>query len=62
MKPGDKVKKGAELGYFSYGGLAVAFEKGMIDRFTVPRNEDTSAGRQDDGPPIFVNAEIALAR
>ena len=64
VKAGQEVRKGAELGYFSYGGssLAIAFEKGMIDRFTVPRNTNTSASRQDDGPPIFVNAEIAIAR
>jgi len=64
VKAGDKVKKGDELGYFSYGGssLALAFEKGAIDRFTVPRNQDTSASWQDDGPPIYVNAEIAVAR
>jgi phosphatidylserine decarboxylase len=63
-EPTIKVKKGDELGYFSYGGstLAIAFEKGMIDRFTVPRNKDTSASRQDDGPPIYVNAELAVAR
>jgi len=61
---GDRVGKGDELGYFSYGGssLALAFEKGAIDRFTVPRNKDTSASWQDDGPPIYVNAEIAIAR
>jgi phosphatidylserine decarboxylase len=51
VKAGDKVKKGAELGFFSYGGssLALVFEKEAIDRFTVPRNADTSASWQDDG-------------
>jgi phosphatidylserine decarboxylase len=58
---GQEVKKGDELGRFSYGGssMAVVFQKGAIDRFTVPPN---SSGNQDDGPPIFVNAEIARAR
>ncbi|HEV2843717.1 MAG TPA: phosphatidylserine decarboxylase family protein [Thermoanaerobaculia bacterium] len=61
VKVGDKVKKGDELGYFSYGGssMCLVFQKGAIDRFTVPQN---TSGNQDDGPPIFVNAEIAVAR
>ncbi len=60
VKAGDQVTKGQELGRFSYGGssMAVAFQKGAIDRFTVPQN---TSGNQDDGPPIFVNAEIAIA-
>lgn len=61
VKPGDRVKKGDELGYFSYGGssMCLVFQKGAIDRFTVPQN---TSGNQDDGPPIFVNAEIARSR
>lgn len=61
VKVGDRVKKGGELGYFSYGGssMCLVFQKGAIDRFTVPQN---TSGNQDDGPPIFVNAEIAIAR
>jgi phosphatidylserine decarboxylase len=61
VKPGDRVKKGDELGYFSYGGssLCLVFQKGAIDRFTVPQN---TSGNQDDGPPIYVNAEIAIAK
>ncbi|HEV7671081.1 MAG TPA: phosphatidylserine decarboxylase family protein [Thermoanaerobaculia bacterium] len=60
VKKGDQVTKGQELGRFSYGGssMAVAFQKGAIDHFTVPKN---TSGNQDDGPPIFVNAEIAIA-
>ncbi|HWM92277.1 MAG TPA: phosphatidylserine decarboxylase family protein [Thermoanaerobaculia bacterium] len=60
VQVGDQVKKGAELGYFSYGGssLCLVFQRGAIDRFTVPPNE---SGNQDDGPPIFVNSQIALA-
>ncbi len=61
VKAGDTVKKGQELGYFSYGGssLCLVFQRGAIDFFTVPQNE---SGNQDDGPPIFVNAEIAIAK
>lgn len=60
VKAGDQVTKGQELGRFSYGGssMAIAFQKGAIDRFTVPQN---TTGNQDDGPPIYVNAEIAIA-
>jgi hypothetical protein len=32
---------------------------GAIDFFTAPQN---TSGNQDDGPPIFVNAEIAIAK
>jgi len=61
VKAGDEVKKGQEIGYFSYGGssMCLVFQRGAIDRFTVPPNE---GGNQDDGPPIFVNARIAVAR
>lgn len=63
VKEGDRLKKGDELGYFSYGGssLAIVFEKTAIDHFTVlppplPVVDPTN------GPPIFVNAQIAVAR
>ena len=63
VKPGDKVKKGHQLGYFSYGGstLALVFEHGAIDHFTCP---DVPKGTFDpgDGPPIAVNAQIAVAK
>jgi phosphatidylserine decarboxylase len=62
VKPGDKLKKGDQLGYFSYGGstLALVFEHGAIDHFTAP---DPPKGTFDpgDGPPIQVNAQIAVA-
>lgn len=60
VKQGDKVAKGDELGYFSYGGssMAVVFQPKAIKCFTVPQN---TSGNQDSGPPIFVNAQIAIA-
>lgn len=60
VRAGDVVAKGAELGYFSYGGssMAVVFQPGAIQRFTVPTN---TSGNQDNGPPIYVNAQIAIA-
>lgn len=59
---GQVLKKGEELGWFSYGGSAMAlvFQPGAIDRFTVPNRP--SGNNPDDGPPIRVNAQIAVAR
>lgn len=57
---GDVVKKGDELGFFSYGGssMALLFQKGAIQKFTVPNN---TSGDPDGGPPVNVNAQIAIA-
>jgi phosphatidylserine decarboxylase len=62
VKEGDKVKKGQELGYFSYGGssMCLVFQPGAIDYFTVPNRP--AGSNADDGPPIRVNAQIAVAR
>jgi phosphatidylserine decarboxylase len=62
VKSGDRVKKGAELGYFSYGGsgMCLVFQPGAIDQFTVPNRP--SGSNPDEGPPIRVNAQIAIAR
>lgn len=59
---GQTLAKGDELGWFSYGGSAMAlvFQPGAIDRFTVPNR--TSAQDPDSGPPIRVNQQIAVAR
>ena len=56
---GDRVEKGEELGYFSYGGstLCLVSQPNAIDRFTVP---DPPPGQ--DGAAIDVNAPIAVAR
>lgn len=62
VKSGDKLKKGDELGNFSYGGssMALVFQPGAIDHFTV--KAPPKGSNPDDGPPIEVNARIAVAR
>lgn len=59
VKPGDVVKKGDPLGWFSFGGstLALVFEPGTIERFLIAR---PPYGKNP--PQIKVNAGIALAR
>lgn len=59
---GTKLKKGDELGWFSYGGsgMALVFQPGAIDQFTVPNR--SGGDNPDSGPPIRVNQQIALAR
>jgi phosphatidylserine decarboxylase len=62
VNEGDYVTKGQELGYFSYGGssMCLVFQPGAIDQFTVPNRVANSD--PDSGPPIRVNAQIAIAR
>jgi len=59
VKVGQQVKKGEELGYFSYGGstLCLVFQPKAIKRFTVkaPTTKDPT------GEAINVNAQIAVA-
>jgi phosphatidylserine decarboxylase len=66
VEPGDKLKKGDELGYFSYGGssLALVFQKNVIDTFTIPSTPPipASPAEFDNGPPIEVNAQVAIAK
>ncbi len=61
VNPGDRVGKGDELGYFSYGGssMCVIFQPGAIKKFTVP---SPSPGTDPDkGPSILVRQQIAVA-
>jgi phosphatidylserine decarboxylase len=62
VKAGERVEKGHQLGYFSYGGstLALVFERGAIDHFTAP-SPPKGAFDPGNGPPIQVNAQIAVA-
>ncbi len=57
---GTRVNKGDELGYFSYGGssLALIFQPGAIDHFTVEAPEDPDK----EDVLIQVNSQIARAR
>ena len=61
VKPGQKVKKGQDVGRFSYGGstLCPVFQPGAINRYHVMKSGTT--GDPDKGPKIKVNAEIAQA-
>jgi phosphatidylserine decarboxylase len=54
VKPGDKVKKGEEIGYFSYGGSTVTtvFEPDRVEL-------DASI---EEHHPVKANAQFAVAR
>lgn len=62
VSPGQTVKKGEELGYFSYGGssMALVFRPGAIKDFSV--SAPKPGADPDSGPPVKVNARIARAR
>jgi phosphatidylserine decarboxylase len=64
VKVGDVLRKGDELGFFSYGGssLALVFQKGSIDHFTVAPPPPLPVVDPTSGPAIQVNALIAIAR
>lgn len=63
VKKGDKLTKGEELGYFSYGGssMCLVFQPGAIDHFTVPSPPPLPVVDPTSGPAIQVNAQIAVA-
>ncbi len=63
VKKGDKISKGDELGYFSYGGssMCLVFQPGAIDHFTVPAPPPLPVVDPTSGPAIQVNAQIAVA-
>ena len=63
VKAGDKLRKGDELGYFSYGGssLCLVFQPGSINHFTVPMPPPLPVVDPTGGPAIQVNAQIAVA-
>mgnify|MGYP003335168576 CR=1 FL=1 len=64
VKPGDRLKKGDELGYFSYGGssMAIVFQKSAIDHFTTPTPPPLPVVDPTSGPALQVNAAIAVSR
>lgn len=57
---GDKVKKGQELGWFSYGGssMCLIFQPGAIKQFTIVNPLPDSDS--DNGPFIRVGGQIAI--
>jgi phosphatidylserine decarboxylase len=63
VEVGQRVKKGDELGYFSYGGssLCAVFQEGAIDHFTIGPLSDATFDA-DLSVPVKVNAQIAVAR
>ncbi|HZI04873.1 MAG TPA: phosphatidylserine decarboxylase, partial [Archangium sp.] len=60
---GQLLKKGDELGYFSYGGssMCLVFQPGAIDHFTVPSPPPLPVVDPTSGPALQVNAQIAVA-
>jgi phosphatidylserine decarboxylase len=63
VKEGQRLKKGEELGFFSYGGssMAIVFQRSAIDHFTVPPPPPLPVVDPTSGPPLLVNAQIAVA-
>lgn len=61
VEVGQRVRKGTELGYFSYGGssLCVVFQPGAVERFTLG---PPPADGEEWSVPVKVNAQIAVAR
>lgn len=61
VKAGDRVEKGQELGWFSYGGssMCLVFQPGAIEQFTIVDPQPNI--NSDDGPFIRVGAQIAIA-
>ena len=60
VKRGDRVKKGDELGYFSYGGssMALLFQASAVKQFTVKSPSNDSVLKDVS---IQVNSQIAIA-
>ncbi|MGW6918870.1 phosphatidylserine decarboxylase [Kitasatospora sp. NPDC054939] len=61
VTPGQKVGKGDELGYFSYGGssMVLVFQPGAVAAFDVP---DNTTGDMTKGRRCDVNSQIAHTR
>lgn len=57
VRPGQAVRKGEQLGYFSYGGssMALVFQPGAVKEFLYPSPADP-----EQGDAIKVNAAIAI--
>ncbi|MES2096979.1 MAG: phophatidylserine decarboxylase associated domain-containing protein [Pseudomonadota bacterium] len=60
VEVGQRVRKGDELGFFSYGGssLCTVFQPGAVERFTLG---PVSECAEESSVPVRVNAQIAVA-
>jgi phosphatidylserine decarboxylase len=58
IRPGQRVAKSDELGFFQYGGstFCLLFRAGVIETFC------PKPPYHDDVPPLHVNAHLATAR
>lgn len=63
VERGKTLRKGDELGYFSYGGssMCLVFQKSAIDHFTVGSPPPLPVVDPTSGPALLVNGEIAVA-
>ena len=63
VKVGQPVKKGAELGWFSYGGstLCTVFQPGIIKSFTKKTPPADASQAVPEDSIVQVNGEIAIA-
>lgn len=68
VKVGQRIERGEELGWFSYGGssMCLVFQPGAIEKFTIvnPPVETDAQGNAfidyDNGPYVRANAQIAI--
>jgi phosphatidylserine decarboxylase len=61
---GQRLEKGQELGYFSYGGssMCLVFQPGAVQEFTMGTPPPKPIVDPASGPVVQVNAQIAIAR
>ncbi len=61
MRPGRRLRKGEELGYFQYGGstYCLVFRPGVIAEFALRAIPDPHTG---SGALVLVGAKLATAR
>jgi phosphatidylserine decarboxylase len=59
---GQRIEKGQELGYFSYGGssMCLLFQRGAIREFTMGTPPPKPIVDPSSGPAVKVNAQIAI--
>jgi phosphatidylserine decarboxylase len=67
VKQGNEVKKGTELGYFSFGGstLCMVFQPGVVDYYTLraPKVHDPNASPAGSiNSAIKASERIAVAK